>query len=132
VHSPCPAVIQDLSKKESWLGIAMHWLAQLTMSVTRHMHCLIFPTREWINGLLDWDFNFLLFADTHNCNTCNNSNLVIKPHSYKTWRQSRFICHYNVDDWNSLFEYIRTLSFNSYKIAILNFSDFLSYNYNYK
>jgi hypothetical protein len=34
-----------------------------------------------------------------------SENNVIKPHSYKTCGQSRFVCHC-VDDWNSLPEYI--------------------------
>ena len=49
---------------------------------------------------------------------CHENNLV-KPLSYKTWGQNCFISHC-VDDWNSLPEHIRTLPFNSFKIAISN------------
>ena len=81
-----------------------------------------------MNGLLDWDFNFSSFAEIPNYNTRNKNNLV-KPHSYKTWGQIRFVCHC-VDDWNSLPGYVRTLLYLltvlSLQLAILKFSDFLS------
>ena len=109
-------VILDRPKQSS----AAEALADLnwkTMSARRRIHRLIF-TYKGVNGLLDWDFNFLSFAETHNYNTRNKNNLV-KPHSYETWGQIRFVCHC-VDDWNSLPGYVRTLPFNSFKFAITN------------
>ena len=80
-------VILDRPKQSS----AAEALADLnwkTMSARRRIHRLIF-TYKGVNGLLDWDFNFLSFAETHNYNTRNKNNLV-KPHSYETWGTNPF------------------------------------------
>ena len=116
IQNTAAKVILDRPKRSSATEalVDLNWKM---MSARRRMHRLIF-TYKGMNGLLDWDFNFSSFADIHNYNTRNKNNLL-KPHSNKTWGQNRFVCHC-VDDWNSLPEHTRNLSFNSFKIAISN------------
>ena len=63
---------------------------------------------KFLNGLIDWNFNFNHFKDMHDYNTRFNNN-ICKPQSKHTWGQHRFVCH-AVDDWNALPDAIRNIS----------------------
>lgn len=87
-----------------------------TLSERRRLHRLIFCYKG-LHGLIDWNFNFVSFADIHNYNTRFKNNLC-KPHSYRTWGQYRFTVHC-IDEWNNLPEHVRQQPFGLFKKSIM-------------
>ena len=73
----------------------------------RRSHCLFLVFKS-LNGLINWNFNFIIFKDMHDHNTRFNNN-ICKPQSKRSWDQHRFVCH-AVDDWNALPDGIRNIS----------------------